>query len=86
MSEQSDHETPRELAGLEVDPALFRGLTGRRTSRRGFMQAGAGAAGALGLSSILAACGVAGTKANSKNLDLRQRPTISATGDVSLGT
>ena len=30
------------------------------------MQAGAGAAGALGLSSILAACGVAGTKANSK--------------------
>jgi len=42
------------------DPAWFRGMTRRRMSRRElFRYAGAGA-GALGLSSILAACGVGG--------------------------
>jgi spermidine/putrescine transport system substrate-binding protein len=66
VSEHPEGDTPRELGSLEVDPALFRGLTGRRTSRRGFLSAGAGAAGALGLAPFLAACGVAGTKANSK--------------------
>lgn len=42
------------------DPAWIRGMTRRRMSRRElFRYAGAGA-GALGLSSILAACGVSG--------------------------
>jgi spermidine/putrescine transport system substrate-binding protein len=53
------------------DPALWRGLTQRRVSRRDlFKYAGAGA-GALTLSSFLAACGVSGT-AN------KPRPTSSA--------
>lgn len=43
-----------------MDPAWIRGMTQRRMSRRDlFRHAGAGA-GALGLSSILAACGVGG--------------------------
>jgi spermidine/putrescine transport system substrate-binding protein len=43
-----------------MDPAWIRGMTQRRMSRRDlFRYAGAGA-GALGLSSILAACGVSG--------------------------
>lgn len=43
------------------DPALLRGLTQRRIGRRDvFKYAGVGA-GALGLSAILAACGVSGT-------------------------
>lgn len=43
------------------DPALLRGLTQRRVSRRDlFRYAGAGV-GAVGLSSILSACGVSGT-------------------------
>src|SRR5437867_2342594 len=53
------------------DPALWRGLTQRRVSRRElFKYAGAGA-GALTVSSFLAACGVSGT-AN------KPRPTSSA--------
>jgi spermidine/putrescine transport system substrate-binding protein len=44
----------------EIDPALLRGLTQRRVSRRDlFKYAGAGA-GAMGLSAVLAACGVGG--------------------------
>jgi spermidine/putrescine transport system substrate-binding protein len=39
-----------------VDPAVWRGLTGRRMSRRGLLAAGAGAAAAAGLSGLLAAC------------------------------
>ena len=50
----SEEPTPR------MDPAWIRGMTQRRMSRRDlFRYAGAGA-GALGLSSILAACGVSG--------------------------
>jgi spermidine/putrescine transport system substrate-binding protein len=48
-----------------VDPALLRGLTQRRLSRRDvFKYAGAGA-GALSLSSILAACSSGGTSSSS---------------------
>jgi spermidine/putrescine transport system substrate-binding protein len=39
-----------------TDPAVWRGLTGRRISRRGLLAAGAGAAAAAGLSGLLAAC------------------------------
>jgi spermidine/putrescine transport system substrate-binding protein len=48
-----------------VDPALWRGLTQARTSRRGFLRAAGVGAGALSLSSILAACGTAGVSSSS---------------------
>jgi spermidine/putrescine transport system substrate-binding protein len=52
----SDQPRPRD-----IDPALLRGLTQRRVSRRDlFRYAGVGA-GAVGLTSFLAACGVSGT-------------------------
>jgi spermidine/putrescine transport system substrate-binding protein len=43
-----------------IDPALWRGLTQSRTSRRGFLRAAGVGAGALSLSQILAACGTSG--------------------------
>jgi spermidine/putrescine transport system substrate-binding protein len=48
-----------------IDPALWRGLTQSRTSRRGFLHAAGVGAGALSLSSILAACGTAGVSSSS---------------------
>jgi spermidine/putrescine transport system substrate-binding protein len=48
-----------------IDPALWRGLTQSRTSRRGFLRAAGAGAGALSLSSILAACGTSGVSTNS---------------------
>jgi len=48
-----------------IDPALWRGLTQSRTSRRGFLRAAGVGAGALSLSSILAACGTAGVSSSS---------------------
>jgi len=48
-----------------LDPALWRGLTQARTSRRGFLRAAGVGAGALSLSSILAACGTAGVSSSS---------------------
>src|SRR5438105_718967 len=44
-----------------ADPALLRGLTQRRVSRREMLKYAGVGAGALGLSSFLAACGVSGT-------------------------
>jgi spermidine/putrescine transport system substrate-binding protein len=50
------------MSKLDLDGALVRGLTERRVSRRQVLRgAGAGALG-LGAGSILAACGVSGTK------------------------
>jgi len=49
--------------GLHADPAVWRGLTARRVSRRGLLRAGGLAAGAAtlaggtGLASLLAGCG-----------------------------
>jgi len=51
-----DHSMPPGL-----DPALFRGLTQRRMSRRDVLRYAGTGAGALGLSAFLAACGVSGT-------------------------
>jgi spermidine/putrescine transport system substrate-binding protein len=48
-----------------IDPALWRGLTQSRTSRRSFLRAAGVGAGALSLSSILAACGTSGVSTNS---------------------
>jgi spermidine/putrescine transport system substrate-binding protein len=43
---------------FEIDPVLLRGLTQARVSRRGMLRG----AGVAGLSALLAACGVSGTK------------------------
>ena len=61
---------------FEIDPALWRGMTQRRISRRDmFRYAGAGA-GAVSLASILAACGVGGSAKESS-----PPPTGSAKAD-----
>ena len=52
-----------ELAGSGTDPAIWRGMTQRRVSRRQFLSAAGTGAGALGLSAFLAACGVKGATA-----------------------
>jgi spermidine/putrescine transport system substrate-binding protein len=44
-----------------MDPALLRGLTQRRFPRRSMLRSAGAGAGMLGLSSLLAACGIAGT-------------------------
>jgi spermidine/putrescine transport system substrate-binding protein len=44
-----------------MDPALLRGLTQSRFSRRNMLRSAGAGAGMLGLSSLLAACGIAGT-------------------------
>jgi spermidine/putrescine transport system substrate-binding protein len=44
-----------------IDPALLRGLTQRRFSRRDLLRYAGMGAGALGLEALLAACGVSGT-------------------------
>jgi spermidine/putrescine transport system substrate-binding protein len=51
---------PRQ--GFDLDPALLRGLTQSRLSRRDFVRAGATAAAVAGLGSVLSACGIAGTR------------------------
>jgi len=56
---------------LHLDPALLRGLTQRRLSRRDLLKYAGTGAGALSLSAFLAACGVSGTKTN---------PTTGASG------
>ena len=48
-----------------IDPALWRGLTQSRTSRRSFLRAAGAGAGAVSLSSILAACGTSGVSTSS---------------------
>lgn len=51
----------------DLDPAVMRGLTQRRMPRRDlFRYAGVGA-GAIGLSAILAACGVQGTASDASS-------------------
>jgi spermidine/putrescine transport system substrate-binding protein len=51
---------------IQMDPALFRGLTQRRLSRRDLLKYAGTGAGALGLGAVLAACGVSGTKTGAK--------------------
>jgi len=47
---------------FEIDPALWRGLTQRRMSRRDLFKVAGAGAGAMSLASILAACGVSGAR------------------------
>ena len=49
-----------------MDPALLRGLTQRRMSRRDLLKGVGAGAGVLGLSAFLAACGVSGTSGGTK--------------------
>jgi spermidine/putrescine transport system substrate-binding protein len=58
MASTDDPRRPGDL-----DPALVRGLTEPRYSRRQVLRAAAGGAGALGVGGLLSACGVAGTAA-----------------------
>jgi spermidine/putrescine transport system substrate-binding protein len=55
----SDHPDPR----VPIDPALLRGLTQRRLSRRDALRYAGVGAGSLGLAAFLSACGVKGTQA-----------------------
>jgi spermidine/putrescine transport system substrate-binding protein len=50
----NEHQQP-------IDPALLRGLTQRRFSRRDMLRYAGMGAGALGLNALLAACGVSGS-------------------------
>jgi spermidine/putrescine transport system substrate-binding protein len=58
-----------------IDPALWRGLTQSRTSRRSFLRAAGAGAGALSLSSILAACGTSGVSTNTATENGVESPT-----------
>jgi spermidine/putrescine transport system substrate-binding protein len=58
------------------DPIVVRGLTQPRMSRRQFLRTAGVGAGALSLSSLLAACGTSGVSS----------PTSSASGEPALGT
>jgi len=49
---------------LDIDPALFRGMTQRRISRRDLLRYAGTGAGALGVGAFLAACGVGGGGGN----------------------
>jgi spermidine/putrescine transport system substrate-binding protein len=49
---------------IGMDPAVFRGLTQRRLSRRDLLKYAGSGAGALGLGALLAACGVSGNKSS----------------------
>ena len=60
----SDNEGPK------MDPALLRGLTQRRISRRDALKAAGVGAGALSLGAIMAACGVSGTQNAQVNTDI----------------
>ena len=47
---------------LNLDPAVLRGLTETRLSRRNVLRGTLAGAGAIGIASFLAACGISGTK------------------------
>jgi spermidine/putrescine transport system substrate-binding protein len=54
------HGSQPEHAGDNIDPAMWRGLTQRRVSRRNLLRSAGAGAGALGVGAFLAACGVKG--------------------------
>jgi spermidine/putrescine transport system substrate-binding protein len=58
MNEQDG--TRPQAQGPYLDPALWRGLTQRRMSRRQLLSSAGTGAGALGLTALLGACGVKG--------------------------
>jgi spermidine/putrescine transport system substrate-binding protein len=65
MNEQ--HSPQPEHAGDHIDPAIWRGLTQRRVSRRNVLRSAGAGAGALGIGAFLAACGVKGATVTNPN-------------------
>jgi len=60
----NDQHSPQpEHAGDHIDPAIWRGMTQRRVSRRNVLRSAGAGAGALGVGAFLAACGVKGATA-----------------------
>jgi len=53
------------MSERRLDPALLRGLTQPRLSRRGLFRSGAGVAGIGGMAAFLSACGIQGTHSGS---------------------
>src|SRR5262245_29039590 len=58
-----EQDGPQERDPL-IDPAIWRGLTQRRMSRRDLLRSAGTGAGAAGLAAFLAACGVKGATTN----------------------
>ena len=64
----NDQRSPQpEHAGDHIDPAIWRGLTQRRVSRRNVLRSAGASAGALGVGAFLAACGVKGATVANHN-------------------
>jgi spermidine/putrescine transport system substrate-binding protein len=64
----NDQHSPQpEHAGDYIDPAMRRGLTQRRLSRRNVLRSAGAGAGALGVGAFLAACGVKGATVATHN-------------------
>jgi len=64
----NDQHSPQpEHAGDYIDPAMWRGLTQRRLSRRNVLRSAGAGAGALGIGAFLAACGVKGATVATHN-------------------
>src|SRR5215467_3620203 len=63
----NDQHSPPEHAGDYIDPAMWRGLTQRRLSRRNVLRSAGAGAGALGVGAFLAACGVKGATVATHN-------------------
>jgi spermidine/putrescine transport system substrate-binding protein len=62
MAHSEDRELPD--SGLPLDPSIIRGLTAPRLSRRQLLASAGTGVGALGISALLAACGVKGNVAS----------------------
>jgi len=64
----NDQHSPQpEHAGDYLDPAMWRGLTQGRLSRRNVLRSAGAGAGALGIGAFLAACGVKGATVATHN-------------------
>ncbi len=64
----NDQHSPQpEHAGDYIDPAMWRGMTQRRLSRRNVLRSAGAGAGALGVGAFLAACGVKGATVANHN-------------------
>jgi len=71
----NDQHSPQpEHAGDHIDPAIWRGLTQRRVSRRNVLRSAGAGAGALGAGAFLAACGVKGATVANHNTQSSNGP------------
>jgi len=75
----NDQHSPQpEHAGDHIDPAIWRGLTQPRVSRRQVLRSAGAGAGALGLGAFLAACGVKGATATNPSTQSSSGPGSAA--------